>query len=209
MDLDDRTTSFYSLRLLVVLMVMFLGAGIAHAGEDMWSSVFAYQQKMANYGNPEAQVKLGEMYEEGHGTPQDFDKAKQWYQKAATQGYAPAKGKLKKLEQRRKQEAQAKQRADQERLAQEKLERERAAEEKALEAEQAKRAKAEKERKSHVTEQKPPSKEQAAKEEGKKGGAEGSAAQAADKAKQQEDARKRAQEAIKKMLSAPSAYSEE
>jgi len=201
-----RPTQFYPY-LFLVLLLMFLGTGRSHAGEDMWSSVFDYQQKMANYGNPEAQVKLGEMYEEGHGTPQDYDKAQQWYQKAADQRYAPAKKKLKKLAQRRKQEAEDKKRAEQERLAREKLEREQAAEKQAMEAEQAKHAKEEQERKAREAEQKRLAAQQAAKQakDDKR-----VAKETAEKSKHdEEEARKRAQEAIKKMLSVPSAYSEE
>ena len=99
-------------RLFGVALLSLIGLQPAVA-EDMWEGVFTYQQKMADYGNPEAQVKLGEMYEEGHGTARDYEMARKWYQKAADQGYEPAKKKLVQLGARKQKEAEAKKRAEQ------------------------------------------------------------------------------------------------
>lgn len=171
---------------LTGFVVLFLmGLQPALAGDDMWEGVFTYQKKMADYGNPEAQVKLGEMYEEGHGTEQDYEKARQWYQKAVDQGYEPAKNKLVKLELRKQKEAEAKKRAEQERIAREKA----AAEEKARK-EQAEKTRLANEAKRKRLE----------------------AQKKADKKKQADEerlARQRAKEAMKKMMSTPSGYSEE
>jgi hypothetical protein len=41
-------------------------------------------------GYVDAQFALGIMYEEGRGLTQDYEKALEWYRKAAEQGYAPA-----------------------------------------------------------------------------------------------------------------------
>ena len=181
-------------RLFGVALLSLIGLQPALA-EDMWEGVFTYQQKMADYGNPEAQVKLGEMYEEGHGTARDYEMARKWYQKAADQGYEPAKKKLVQLGARKQKEAEAKKRAEQERLAQEQAEKERLAREKAAAEEQARKAQAEKERIAHEAEMKQ-------KEAAKK-------ADKAQQAREEELARKRAQEAMKKMMSAPSGYSDE
>jgi len=195
---------------ILTLVLLLFGAGPSMAADDMWEGVFSYQQKMADYGNPEAQVKLGEMYEEGHGTEQNYDMAQQWYQKAADQGFAPAKDRLTRLEARRKKEAEAKQRAEQERAAQKKMEQERAARKKAEEAEQAKREREEQQRAAREAKDKRLAEERAKKEvEDKRLAEEHAKQQAAEKARNEEEARKRSEEAIKKMMSVPSAYGEE
>jgi len=181
-----------------ILILLVLTVQPALAG-DVWEGVFAYQKKMADYGNPEAQVKLGEMYEEGHGTDKDYSMARQWYQKAASQGYAPAKKKLVGLAQREKEEAEARQRAEQERIALEKAEKERIAREKAQAAERARQAKLDKERREREAAQERLARERAAKAEEEK----------ARKAEEERLARQRAQEAMKKMMATPSAYTED
>lgn len=160
--------------------------------EDMWRGVFTYQKKMADYGNPEAQVKLGEMYEEGRGTKQDYEVARQWYQKAADQGFAPARDKLIQLEARKLREAEERQRAEQ-------AERERIAREKAAAEARARRARLEQERLAREAEQKRLAEEQAAK----------AAAEKARREEQERLARERARKAMEEMLSTPSAYTEE
>jgi hypothetical protein len=47
-------------------------------------------RKLAEEGKPEAQYKLGRMYEEGLGLPQDPKEAAKWYRKAAEKGNAQA-----------------------------------------------------------------------------------------------------------------------
>jgi uncharacterized protein len=47
-------------------------------------------QKLAEGGQPEAQFKMGEAYENGWGVPQNDQEAAKWYQKAAMQGNAAA-----------------------------------------------------------------------------------------------------------------------
>ena len=46
--------------------------------------------KMANSGEVEAQNKLGNMYYKGEGVSQDYQKAIEWYKKAALRGHAKA-----------------------------------------------------------------------------------------------------------------------
>ena len=65
----NRYTRYILATLILLLTLPFY----VEAADDMWDGVFRYQQKLANYGKPEAQVKLGEMYEEGHGVEQSFD----------------------------------------------------------------------------------------------------------------------------------------
>lgn len=54
-------------------------------------------QIMAKQGNPEAQCKLGQMYQEGRGVKRDDNASARWYQKAAKQGHAEAQFKLGQL----------------------------------------------------------------------------------------------------------------
>ncbi|MCW8972729.1 MAG: hypothetical protein OQL05_05550 [Gammaproteobacteria bacterium] len=173
-------------------MILALAAHTASA-EGVWEGVFNYQKKMADYGHPEAQVKLGEMYEEGHGTEQNYDIAQQWYQKAMEQGYALGEEKLLQLEQRRQREAEARKRAEQQRIASEKAAQERREREKAEAEERAEQERLREEQLAREAEQRRMAEERAA-------------AAAADKAKEEERerlARQRAKEAIEKMLATP------
>jgi hypothetical protein len=44
----------------------------------------------AEAGDPEAQHRVGEIYEKGRGVPPDYGQASKWYRLAASQGFAPA-----------------------------------------------------------------------------------------------------------------------
>jgi TPR repeat protein len=44
----------------------------------------------AAQGDAEAQLKLGDRYKNGEGVPQDYTKARQWFEKSAAQGNAIA-----------------------------------------------------------------------------------------------------------------------
>ena len=65
---------------------------------------FAYYTKAATTGdgNVKAMYYLGECYEDGDGTKQDFAKAEEWYKKAADRGYKKA---IKKVEKMRKKKS--------------------------------------------------------------------------------------------------------
>lgn len=58
------------------------------------AGIFEFQQKLANSGNPQAQYKLADMYENGRGASKDILKAKEWYKKSAANNYKPAKHRL-------------------------------------------------------------------------------------------------------------------
>lgn len=74
----------------LLLLVLFLaGISVASAG-----GLFDFQMKLAKKGNPEAEFKIGEMYETGFGTKKDMELAKEWTAKAAAQGHEMAKFKL-------------------------------------------------------------------------------------------------------------------
>jgi hypothetical protein len=54
----------------------------------------ARHQQAAEQGDPEAQVQLGLLYEQGQGVERNLDEASRWFQLAAEQGYAPAQANL-------------------------------------------------------------------------------------------------------------------
>ena len=51
-------------------------------------------RKSAEEGDASAQNRLGLLYDEGVGVPQDYRQAKEWYEKAAKQGHAGAQTNL-------------------------------------------------------------------------------------------------------------------
>ncbi|MEO6307400.1 MAG: tetratricopeptide repeat protein [Nitrospiraceae bacterium] len=65
------------------------------AGEDAYNrgdfaTALREWRPLAEQGNPEAQVNLGQLYLKGHGVPQDYIQARQWFEKAAVQGRTEA-----------------------------------------------------------------------------------------------------------------------
>jgi len=51
----------------------------------------------AEQGDAYAQTGLGSLYDDGRGVPQDYNQARQWYEKAAAHGYALAEAGLGRL----------------------------------------------------------------------------------------------------------------
>ena len=51
----------------------------------------------AERGDPTAQVRLGDLYADGRGVPQSYDRARAWYCKALAQGHMPARRALEAL----------------------------------------------------------------------------------------------------------------
>ncbi len=80
--------------LSVILYCCLMGVTIA---DDAWSDVFHFQTKMAESGNVSAQFILGEMYEQGRGVKQDYNKALEWYDKAQKNGHADAADRIAKV----------------------------------------------------------------------------------------------------------------
>lgn len=75
---------------ILLLSFALLVTGVSHAADDPVKSLFVFQQTMANKGSTTAMMKLGEMYEQGLGTRQDFDKAIEMYRKAKAGGHTGA-----------------------------------------------------------------------------------------------------------------------
>lgn len=73
-------------------------AGVAEAdaayGRGDYATALAEFRAAADQGLALAQYKLGRMYDQGQGVPQDYQQAAQWYRKAADQGFALAQNNL-------------------------------------------------------------------------------------------------------------------
>jgi hypothetical protein len=77
------------LSVIVLLTALILPSWHAHASPPSDISIVDLQTQAAQ-GEAKAQSRLGELYRDGQGVPQNYTKARQWYEKAAAQGYADA-----------------------------------------------------------------------------------------------------------------------
>lgn len=92
---------FWSMMSFVFWCVFAMACGLliqpaSAAGENNQPAVVSLEQcrNLAEDGNAEAQYKMGKMYEEGLGLPQDSKEAVKWYLKSAEKGCAKAQYKL-------------------------------------------------------------------------------------------------------------------
>jgi hypothetical protein len=77
---------------IILLTILILPTGYAPASTpiDVSAANLQMMHTQAAQGDADAQHNLGIMYADGIGVPQDYTKARQWYEKAATQGNATA-----------------------------------------------------------------------------------------------------------------------
>jgi len=89
----------------LIFVILILSAGFSLAGQkedlkslqngnDIHSENIAEILPLAQKGDAQAQVKLGTMYLNGQGVPQDYRQAVYWFSKAAEQGYPVAQNNL-------------------------------------------------------------------------------------------------------------------
>ena len=87
--------------LVLPVFLLTLLAGCSASSSDFQKGVDAYNKRdyatalrewrpLAEQGHADAQTRLGWMYAEGEGGPEDDKEAMKWYRLAAEQGYAPA-----------------------------------------------------------------------------------------------------------------------
>ena len=62
-----------------------------------YSQAHQWLTRAARLGYPDAQYRLGQMYEHGDGVKRDRDTAMDWYRKASNQGDTQAAERLKRL----------------------------------------------------------------------------------------------------------------
>lgn len=71
-----------------------LAKGLDAVMAGHWSAALAEFKPLANKGDPDAQVNLGNLYMRGLGVEQDYGTALSWYEKAAHQGHPTGQSKL-------------------------------------------------------------------------------------------------------------------
>ncbi|MCI7046793.1 tetratricopeptide repeat protein [Helicobacter sp.] len=69
-----------------VFILFCMLVSLVFASDSSFDEVLA----KAKQGDAEAQFLLGLMYDQGQGVKQDYEKAAEWFSKAANQGYAKA-----------------------------------------------------------------------------------------------------------------------
>src|SRR6185503_8133210 len=67
---------------------------VAALGRRDFTHAVRLFRPLAEQGNPRAQIRLGRMYANGLGIPQDYQEAVKWYRKAAQQGNINAQNNL-------------------------------------------------------------------------------------------------------------------
>lgn len=96
------------IRTALCAVALLCGAYLAQAQEGGDPGTDAYNngdyagameawQSMAAQGDPDAMTKVGQLYELGYGAKRDFDKAAEWYAKAAQLGFVVAQYNLANL----------------------------------------------------------------------------------------------------------------
>lgn len=81
-------------RILALLISLVATPLFADDLGDSYIKLFRVQVQLAQSGNASALYSLGEMHEQGMGTPVDFNQAYKWYEKAASKGDIRAKHKM-------------------------------------------------------------------------------------------------------------------
>jgi len=77
------------MRLLTAVIIVFLLLTASVRGQN-----FEETRQLAEQGNADAQLRLGLMYANGKGVPENDAEAVKWYHKAAEQGNAIAQSRL-------------------------------------------------------------------------------------------------------------------
>ena len=89
----------------LLLLFLVLAVPVAHAETDPLVSLFNFQLRMAQGGNVKAMMKVGEMYENGEGTPRDYGKALEMYRRARAKGEPTAEAAIRRVEAKRRRAA--------------------------------------------------------------------------------------------------------
>jgi TPR repeat protein len=66
----------------IVRLPSIFQLGVAYAGSGDWQAAIAQYRKAADRGLSAAQLNLGEIYDFGHGVPQNYQQAAALYRKA-------------------------------------------------------------------------------------------------------------------------------
>jgi TPR repeat protein len=82
---------------IMLLAMLVLPAGPGAAFSPPSQKDLQTLQAQAGQGDPEAQVRLGDLYAKGRGVLQDHTQARAWYEKAAVQGHPIGQNNLAEL----------------------------------------------------------------------------------------------------------------
>jgi len=94
MLIKTSLTALLALWLMHPLARADLAKGLEAVEAGHWPTALAEFKPLANQGDPNAQVNLGNLYMRGLGVEQDYAIAYEWYAKAARQGHATGQNKL-------------------------------------------------------------------------------------------------------------------
>ena len=94
MLIKTSLTALLALWLMYPLARADLAKGLEAVEAGHWPTALAEFKPLANQGDPNAQVNLGNLYMRGLGVEQDYGVAYEWYAKAARQGHATGQNKL-------------------------------------------------------------------------------------------------------------------
>ncbi|MHB8257849.1 MAG: tetratricopeptide repeat protein [Acidiferrobacterales bacterium] len=78
----------------ILLIALTLGTAYAGTVSQAEERLFNVQLRLAKSGDPNGEFYVGEMYEQGLGTPRNLELAHAWYEKSADKGNIEAKDKL-------------------------------------------------------------------------------------------------------------------
>lgn len=81
-------------RILILLLTLVAMPLFAADLADSYVKLFQMQVRLAQSGNASALYSLGEMHEQGMGTPVNIEDAFKWYERAAVKGDMRAKHKM-------------------------------------------------------------------------------------------------------------------
>ncbi len=94
MLIKPSIASLLAFLLMAPLTQADLAKGLDAVTAGHWSAALAEFKPLANKGDPNAQVNLGNLYMRGLGVEQNYGTAYAWYEKAAHQGHSTAQNKL-------------------------------------------------------------------------------------------------------------------
>ena len=94
MLIKTSLTALLALWLMSPLARADLAKGLEAVEAGHWPTALAEFKPLANQGDPNAQVNMGNLYMRGLGVEQDYAMAYEWYAKAARQGHATGQNKL-------------------------------------------------------------------------------------------------------------------
>jgi TPR repeat protein len=92
MPVDFRHLGFVALTLTLLWTSSATADGVIDgktaAAEGDFMTAVAIWRPLAEAADPRAETYLGQMYENGYGVPQDYERAVYWFRRAAERGYA-------------------------------------------------------------------------------------------------------------------------